>query len=116
MHGIRIGDYNLGNFLLPNSSLLNGTHIVFIDTDSYAFKNCIKLEEVIIPSSIKDIKTAAFSGCSKLKAIVIPPTVEFLYSHVFQNCKNLEEVVMSCKTHTGDDVFLGCNKATIRLE
>ena len=40
------------------------------------FANCIALEEVDIPNSVKKIGVGAFFGCSNLEEITIPDSVE----------------------------------------
>ncbi len=37
----------------------------------YAFRNCVKLESVLIPAGVKNINTGAFSGCEKLATIAL---------------------------------------------
>ena len=41
-----------------------------------AFKECVKLEEIILPESLKEIGNESFRGCSKLKKMDIPENTE----------------------------------------
>lgn len=43
--------------------------IEYINSD--AFINCTKLEEMILPASLKEIGAYAFRGCGKLSSIVV---------------------------------------------
>lgn len=93
------------------------------------FKNCSKLKNVVLPSSIKNIYRYAFygtaitvfeipdgveriwdhtfSGCTQLTSVVIPSSVTSIYSTAFENCSNLNEVIFrdtisSWKTNNTD--------------
>lgn len=48
-----------------------------------AFYRCPKLEKVVIPSSVKEIRQYAFDECPKLKSAYIPETVTEIGNHAF---------------------------------
>ena len=52
------------------------------------------VEEIILPSSIKEIGYAAFFNRSKLRKINIPEGVENIKDYTFRNCKSLEELII----------------------
>ena len=66
--------------------------VVTIGTE--AFKDCTKLEKVIIPSSVTDIQSNAFVGCTALKEVVIPEGVTSIRTHVFGGCTALKEITL----------------------
>lgn len=51
----------------------------------YAFDNCILLENVSLPESLKSIGERAFANCP-LKSIIIPNSVEKIGEYAFDNC------------------------------
>lgn len=55
-----------------------------------AFKNCNKLQKVVLPSEI-DIRSEAFSGCTSLEEINLD-SVRSISDLAFYNCKNLSSV------------------------
>lgn len=54
-----------------------------------------KVEEIIIPNSVKTIGKLAFSECSNLKSINIPSSVSNLSSDAFSKCENLTSLSVS---------------------
>lgn len=58
---------------------------------SELFKDCIELERVILPKSVKTICSHAFSN-SGIKEVVIPTSVESVEAFAFNNYKNLKRI------------------------
>ena len=65
---------------------IDGDNILYID--SYSFKNCYKLKEICIPSSIKSIGLGTFSGCTSLEKMTIP----FVGSSIINDSNSKESV------------------------
>lgn len=60
-----------------------------------AFRNCISLKNIQLPSSVKKIGNRAFSGCVALeKAEYNASGIKEFGTAVFENCKNLKSVVV----------------------
>ena len=57
----------------------------------HAFKDCISLENVIIPKSVKSIGRYSFSGCKSLENILIPRDTIIGYN-AFSSCPLLEDM------------------------
>ena len=74
------------------------------EINSYAFSNCIKLEEVVLPRNLEMIQNFAFSGCESLKKIEIPKDT-LIGSNAFEYCENLEEVKINNRVSIGDFAF-----------
>lgn len=93
-----------------------------------AFKNCNRIEEVIMPDSVTMVGRSAFSGCKQLKkikisenlhiinsycfelclgltSIYIPDSVERIEQNAFTECSNLESMDVSEETYVDSDVF-----------
>ena len=94
-------------------------------------KNC-KINEIRIPSSVREIQEEAFSGykhlqkvimsrgvesigsyafadCTKLKKIILPEGLKSIGSNAFENCKSLEHVIIPDSVEEiGNDAFRNC--------
>lgn len=53
---------------------------------SFAFKDCVNLEEVVLPSTLKYIHSDAFCYCGKLTSITIPDSVVEIDATAFYGC------------------------------
>lgn len=58
---------------------------------SELFRDCMELERVILPPSIKIISSHAFSN-SGIKELTIPSSVNSIEPYAFDNCRYLEKV------------------------
>ena len=95
----------------------------------YMFKNCSKLENITIPTTLTEIpagafqnsgiksfdfskiaslKTYSFSG-TKLETVTLPSTITSMESYVFQSCSVLTEATINCET-LGTHAFDSCKK------
>lgn len=75
-----------------------------------AFFDCIQLESIVIPESVKKIGAWAFSMCGKLKRIEIPSSVTSIGNGAFSWCEKLESVnVPSGVTTIGTWAFAFCD-------
>lgn len=77
---------------------------------SGVFRDCPKLEEVILPEGLKIIWHDAFRGSYNIKKIVLPNTVRTLDNFVFQQAGIPEITLPKDLTYIGRAIFLGCNK------
>ena len=74
-----------------------------------AFHNCIYMETVDIPSSVKTINEGAFRNCLHIEAITIPNTVTDMGPGVFYLCTRLKDVKLpDGLTMIPDDTFNNC--------
>lgn len=56
-----------------------------------AFSNCKRMENIVVPETIKGISRYAFSGCSSLKSIQLPKSLPYGYGEqLFEDCSSLE--------------------------
>ena len=73
---------------LTSVTLHEGLHHI----GSFAFRDCVNLEEINFPSSLAEIRTGAFWGCEKFKNVSLVEGLTYLGTFVFYNCSNLETV------------------------
>ena len=62
------------------------------------FKDCGKLSNILLPSTIKRIGASAFQYCSSLEEIEIPAGVEEIESMAFAGCNKLNHIVVRGET------------------
>ena len=60
-----------------------------LNIDNCAFWECVDLESVQLPSTLKSIGDKAFQYCTSLKEITIPASVEEM-DHPFISCESLQ--------------------------
>lgn len=84
-----IGSYAFYNCLcLENVNVPNSVTSI----GTYAFYKCQKLSSVTFGNSLRNIKNAAFQGCKSLSSIIIPNSMDSIGSNVFCNCEILNEI------------------------
>ena len=62
------------------------------------FKDCAKLSNILLPSTIKRIGASAFQYCSSLEEIEIPAGVEEIESMALAGCNKLNHIVVRGET------------------
>lgn len=73
-----------------------------------AFQNCTGIEEISIPSSVRNFESYLFYGCSKLKKIQLPNNIEILPHGMFSRT-GLEEFAVPASVKTlGEALFSEC--------
>ncbi|MCC6355854.1 MAG: leucine-rich repeat domain-containing protein [Verrucomicrobiae bacterium] len=78
-----------------------------------AFKQCVKLSSVAIPSGVTRIGDWAFNGCGGLTRVTMPDSVTAIGSGAFFGCTKLTGVTLpDSVTSIGDNAFFGCNSLT----
>ena len=75
-----------GMVVIPEKVKYKGKTYPVTMIGSSAFKDCVKLKEVVIPNSVTVIDSYAFSGCTGLKNIKIPNSVTSIGWRVFSGC------------------------------
>lgn len=92
--------YKKGTYEIPQTVIVVG---------EYAFHLSTGLTEVVLPSTLKDIKKCGFFNCSKLTELYLPSKVETIGNSAFGSCANLSKIVMSNGiTSLGNWCFAGC--------
>lgn len=75
---------------------------------NYAFRNCGKVERVVLPSTLKVISDGAFSF-SKVVSVEISDSVETVDDHAFWHCNYLQKVTFGANVNKiGRQAFEGC--------
>ena len=67
---------------------------------NFAFTDCIRLNDFILPATIENIGKYAFKGCANIKKITLPEQLKTIEGGAFEDCGNLREVyfnAIDCK-------------------
>ncbi len=76
---------------------------------TYAFKDCEKLTDVLLPDDMTAIDSGAFDGCKALVNLNIPSGVTSIGSYAFMDCKALTSIIIPVGvTVINDHSFMGC--------
>lgn len=77
------------------------------------FKDCMKLQNVSLPSSLTDLGDYTFYNCDSLESIRLPNTLTSIGAHVFNNCTNLSSVTIpESVTEIESYAFFNCDSLT----
>lgn len=117
---INFGSLSANPLLYAQNLYLSGelvTELVIPSTvteiKSYAFHNCTSLTSVVIPDSVTSIGEYAFCDCSNLTSVVIPNSVTSIGRSAFDGCRSLTSVVIpNSVTSIGNNAFINCSNLT----
>ena len=81
---------------------------------AFAFNNCKKITEVVLPNGLKEIGNGAFSNCTAMKSINLPTGLIILGNNAFRNATSLtSNIIIPVSVSTiNNDTFRGCSKIT----
>lgn len=68
----------------------------------FDFKECSRLQDIILPKNLKEIGWNTFFDCGSLKSIHVPKNVSFVDGLAFQWSDNLESITVSSDNATYD--------------
>jgi len=60
-----------------------------------AFRNCEKLEDIIVPDGLRSLEIWAFSNCKSIQIINIPPNLKTIGQAAFLSCHSLTDIAFS---------------------
>lgn len=93
---------------LESVEIAEGVEI--IPNTCFAFTN---LKEVVLPSSVKEIKRSAFQGCKNLQKIALNEGLTAIHTQAFSGASKLNEIIIpSTVTHVSIHSFEGCTELT----
>lgn len=67
---------------------------------NFAFTDCTRLNDFILPASVENIGKYAFKGCANIKKITLPEQLKTIEGGAFEDCGNLREIyfnAIDCK-------------------
>jgi len=125
-----IENINLIKYLMSNYKLvkdgeilhsvnINVTEFTIPDTVNkiglYAFKDCVKLKNIIIPNKINIIENNAFNNCRSLTSINVSKNIK-ISDFVFNDCINLKNANLLNVDYIEVGTFCNCiNLTTLNI-
>ncbi|WP_159949634.1 leucine-rich repeat domain-containing protein [Polaribacter septentrionalilitoris] len=100
-----------GKFTIPESIYWNYNNKTYkiVGISENAFKDCVNLNEVVFPNSLKYIGEEAFKNTG-LKTLNYPKGLTSIGYGAFRECKNLETIsIEEGVTYIGNSTFSWCN-------
>ncbi|MBR5178643.1 MAG: leucine-rich repeat protein [Lachnospiraceae bacterium] len=71
------------------------------------------LKEIVIPDGVERIEANTFSYCTELERVYLPESVTFIGDYAFGNCVNLKEInIPDSVTEISQNAFWLCNNLT----
>jgi len=92
------GAWYLGNHFMKADKELRGVFQIeegMLSVADCAFKDCINIEKIVLPDSVRSIGRNAFAGCAGLKEIMMPETLDALGAGAFSGCGSLRTAAVS---------------------
>ena len=82
-----------------------------------AFDNCLRLQEVVFGTRLKEIPLGCFFGCSALEKIHLPEGIEEIGEEAFASLSALTEISLpSTLKNIGDFAFWNSGKVSLSIE
>lgn len=78
----------------------------------HAFKDCISLETITLPSSLYEIGYGSFENCTKLSTVNFSRNLTTISDEAFYGCSSLDNIIIPSEVSTiGENAFYGCQNA-----
>ena len=90
-HFVAIGAHACDSCRLLNRVDLQNTMIEEIP--EFTFAHCTSLREVLLPTTLHQIRVKAFMNCASLVELAIPPTLKYIGSRAFLDCTALRRLI-----------------------
>ena len=114
---VSVGECTCENVTVPET--YKGLPVTSIGTAQagQAFRNCLTLKSIVIPSSIKEIYASSFASCANLEKVVLPSTLTGIGARAFYGCNALKTITIpSGVEYIGENAFASCKELTINCE
>ncbi len=111
-----IGEGAFEGAALLKTVMLQSSAITAIS--DYTFKNCISLQEIILPAAVKTIGKEAFYGCIALTKATLSVSLTTIGASAFENCSALPVLELPARVGVGvaigtaaigNNAFAGCD-------
>lgn len=96
---------------------LNLSNTAFREIGFGLFENCVQLQEIYLPNTVRTIAKRAFKGCRELNRIQISKNLTSIGSEAFAECKKLNSITLYKKlSWIGDNAFEECPLENIKIK
>lgn len=80
-----------------------------VNVDEYAFSQCKKLKEIVLPSSVKTIGVRAFEKCTTVTEFSLPDSVESIGDFAMSDCTALVNLTLGSSVKSiGYEILENC--------
>lgn len=99
-----------GNIVIPSTVQdSDGVDYTVSTISDFAFQDCVKLQNVILPNTIQSVGQQAFENCVLLQSIVLPKSVTTLGYYSFRGCISIESIDFGSIEKIEDQCLAGCS-------
>lgn len=99
-----------GEVTIPSQVTHDGETLPVVGIGKSAFRNCVGLTAVNIPSTVSLIDSHAFNGCINLRGMTLPGGVTTIGSQAFAYCYGMTRLELPAGLKTIDErAFVDCN-------
>lgn len=99
-----------GNIVIPSTVQdSNGVDYTVSAISDFAFQDCVKLQNVVLPNTIQSVGQQAFENCVLLESIVLPQSVTTLGYYSFRGCISIESIDFGSIEKIEDQCLAGCS-------
>ncbi len=96
---------------VPETVICKGVTYRVTSIGNEAFRGCVGMTSVTLPTSVRSIGYGAFRGCTVLDNVELPTGVTSIRQETFKGCAGLKNIVLpSGLAYVGDDVFVDCGE------
>lgn len=107
---------SLEKIILGNEKFADSQGLVYNDIYTQVFKNCTKLEEVIISDNIRYIQAGLFDGCENLSKVQLSSQTRSIGYKAFANCTSLRNIYLPESTlYINESAFKGTSISEVYL-
>ena len=100
-----------GNIAIPQSIVYEDATYTVVGVGNAAFQNCVNIQSVTIPGTVKYIGKNAFSRCGNLKTVSLANGLETINSNAFYQCQGIESInIPNTVTFIDFQAFYWCIK------
>eukprot|EP00035_Acanthoeca_spectabilis_P012799 m.232535 g.232535 ORF g.232535 m.232535 type:complete len:1377 (-) comp15716_c1_seq5:2029-6159(-) len=81
----------------------------FYEIGEGSFRDCVNLQSIVLPPSLRRIQNNTFSGCTRLRSIALPSGLTHIGQSAFEKCRSLTTIDFPISLEQiGDYSFRGC--------
>ena len=96
-----------------NGNLISATLHGYTSIRARAFKECLNLASISLPSGLTSIGNDVFNGCSNLALTSLPSSLTSIGVRAFEKCSSLTSITFEGTPSTIDSsAFTNCTKLT----
>ncbi len=104
---------NLSSVNISSNITINGKSYSITKVGEKAFKSCLKLRNIQLPSSIKSFEKEAFAYCNSLSVINLPSSLIEIGANSFEHCVLLTSLTLPTNLiKIGSNAFKNCEGIT----